>query len=249
MSKYIAYNEKMLDTICADLYKQFATFGSLSVEYGKPYKDKTRRQLGFFFGAIVNAVREFYLEKGINYEIEEIKSNFYQAISPRQTITQFNGKQYEVCKHISEMSLEEMSEFIDKAIWLCDNARAFQGLILHPSIRYTWIRHITKDDLRTLDIRSFPRHCPEYLASVRKQACLCCGRQNDVEAHHLKEAGHTGTAYKADDWCVIPLCRACHREYHVKGKQAFMSNLGWITKYVDIVNFTAVCYSRWLLKK
>jgi len=248
MTKLVAYNERMLDVACSDLYRTLKEKGSVSIEYGVPFKDKTRRQLGFFFGAIVDSVISFFEEQGIKYSVEEVKDNFYQAISPRKTITQFNGKQYEVWKHISEMSLEEMSEFIDKAIWLCDNARAFQGLILHPSIRYTFIRHITQDDIRELNTRSFQRHNPEYLSYVRKQACICCGRYNEVEAHHLKEAGYSGTAYKADDWQVIPLCTECHREYHIKGKEAFEEKMQWLLKYIDFPSFTAVCYNRWLTK-
>lgn len=247
--KLVAYNEKMLDTACSEMYRLLKENGEVAVEFGKPYKDKTRRQLGFFFGAIVDSVVEFFEQQGIKYEVQEVKDNFYQAIAPRKTITQFNGKQYETWKHISEMSLEEMSEFIDKSIWLCDKAKAFQGMILHPSIRYTWIRHITQEELLLMDKRFFPRKCPEYLSYIRKQACLCCGRFNSVEAHHLKEAGESGTAYKVDDWETIPLCQECHRAYHTKGKEWFNNQVNWLIKYINLEDFTACCYNKWLMKK
>lgn len=237
----------MLDVVFSEMYRLFNEYKELSVDFGKPHKDKTKAQNNFFWGAIVGSVIDFYNQQEIKYSPDEVKTNFYQAIAPRKTITQFDGKQYETWKSISEMSLEEMSEFIDKSIWLCDNARAFQGLILHPSIRYTFIRHIGNDELRSIRIKDFPRKCPEYLEYTRKQACLCCGRFG-CEAHHLKEAGKSGVAYKVDDWEVVPLCNSCHREYHIKGKQEFMENLKWITKYLSIDDFCAVNFNRWYMK-
>ena len=245
--KTIIYNDKMLDTVFSEMYRMFNEYKELSVEFGKPYKDHSLRQLGFFWGAIVDSVIDFYHQQGIKYSPDEVKTNFYQAIAPRKTITQFNGKQYETWKSISEMSLEEMSEFIDKSIWLCDNARAFQGLILHPSIRYTFIRHIGQNELRSIDTGKFPRKCPEYLEHIRKQACICCGRFG-CEAHHLKETGKSGVAYKVDDWETVPLCNSCHREYHIKGKQEFMENLKWITKYLSLEDFCVVNFNRWFVK-
>lgn len=247
--KLVCHNEKMLDTACFEMYRLLSEQGEIYVDFGKPFKDNTIRQLGFFWGAIVDSVVYFFASRGVKYTKEEVKDNFYQAISPRKTITQFNGKQYETWKHISEMSRDEMSEFIDKAIWLCDNARAFQGLILHPSIRYTWIRHITAEELRNIDRRSFPRNCAEYLSYTRKQACICCGRFNGVEAHHLKEEGKTGTAYKADDWEVLPLCCECHREYHINGKQAFLDKMKWLTRYISLDDFCACNFQKWRIKK
>lgn len=244
--KLVCYNEKMLDTACAEMYRILKENGQLALEFGKPYKDKTHRQLGFFWGAIVDSVISFYEQHGVKYSPDEVKENFYQAISPRKTITQFNGKQYETWKHISEMSLEEMAEFIDKAIWLCDNARAFKGLVLHPSIRYTWIRHLTEEEVR--NIRTPERKQPEYLEYIRKQSCLICGRYG-CEAHHIKEAGITGTAYKADDWQAIPLCSDCHRQYHIKGKDWFNEQVSWILKYISIPDFCLVCFNRWRMKK
>ena len=94
-----------------------------------------------------------------------------------------------------------------------------------------------------------PRSSPEYLAHTRQQACLCCGKMNNTEVHHLKIAGQTGTSYKADDWLTIPLCRECHIEdLHSHGQESFYQNLDWITKYIDLVNFCRVRYLRWFNK-
>lgn len=246
--KMVCHNERMLQVACSDMFDKLSEYGELAVEYGKPYKDKTLKQTGFFFGALVDSVIEFFKAQGIVYSVDEVKNNFYQAISPKKTITQFNGKQYIIPKHISEMSREEMSEFIDKAIWLCDNARAFHGLILHPSIRYTFIRHITIDELRAINERQFPRTCPEYLEYQRKQACLVCGIMNQSEAHHLKEAGYSGVARKADDWLSIPLCAQHHREYHIRGKEWFKSQTEWIEKHLTLYDFCKVNFNKYLMK-
>jgi hypothetical protein len=242
--KIICHNQRMLDTACQEMYRLLKENGELALDFDKPYKDKTKLQLGFFFGAIVKSIVSFYKDKGIEYSQDEVKTNFYQAISPRKTVTQFNGKQYETWKHISEMSLEEMSEFIDKALWLCDNAHAFQGLVLHPSIRYTWIRHLTDQEIIELNKAPHERHSPEYLEYQRKQCCLVCGRYG-CEAHHIKEPNKSGVAYKADDVYAIPLCPECHRMYHTIGKEWFNEQIDWILKYISIDDFCLCCYNRW----
>lgn len=249
MTKVVAYNEKMLDTIFLDLYKKLEEYGSIYIDYDKPYKEKTKKQVNFFFGAIVNSVIDFFKEQGTIYSVEEIKDNFYQAIAPRKIITQFNGKKYETWKHISEMSLEEMSEFIDKSIWLCDNAKIFQGLILHPSIRNVWIRHITQDDIYSVNKMKIPLRDKEYLEYIRKQPCLWCGIANKSEAHHLRINNNSGVAIKPSDVYCVPLCRKHHIEYHAKGSEKFYKECDWITKYVDIATFCMLNYSRWYNKR
>jgi 5-methylcytosine-specific restriction endonuclease McrA len=244
----VVYNEKMLDKVCIDLYAKLKEYGELSVCYEKPFKYKTKKQTAFYFGALVKSIVEFYLEQGNEYTPDEVKTNFYQAIAPRKTITQFNGKQYETWKSISKMSLEEMSEFIDKSIWLCDNAKEFKGLILHPSIRYTFIRHLEPLDVHSINTGAFPSKCHEYLEYALKQACLVCGVCHQSEAHHLKEVNQSGVGYKVDDWEVIPLCKECHRNYHTQGKGWFNEQVKWITKYLSIEDFCAVNFNRWLMK-
>ena len=148
------------------------------------------------------------------------------------------------------MDIEEASLFIDRCVWLIDNARCFQGLTLHPSLRYTWVRHVSKDDLLEISQAKMPRLCPEYLEHTRKQACLCCGRNNVSQVHHLKLAGESGTGFKADDWLTIPLCPQCHLgELHQKGQEEFYKNLEWITKYISLVDFCRLRFLKWQMKK
>lgn len=251
----VVYNEKQLDVIVGDMFNRFNEYKSLAISYDKPYKDKTLKQLGYFFGGLVNSIKDYYHEIGEEWEVEDIKENFYQACSKLderliKQVRRFNGDIYEVPKRLSEMDIEEASAFIDKSVWLIDNAKCFQGLILHPSLRYTWVRHVSKDDLLEISQSKMPRLCPEYLEHTRKQACLCCGRNNVSQVHHLKIAGESGIGFKADDWLTIPLCPQCHLgELHQKGQEEFYKNLEWITKYISLVDFCRLRFLKWQMKK
>lgn len=251
----VVYNEKQLEVIVGDMFNRFNEYKSLAISYDKPYKDKTLKQLGYFFGGLVNSIKDYYHEIGEEWEVEDIKENFYQACSKLderliKQVRRFNGDIYEVPKRLSEMDIEEASAFIDKSVWLIDNAKCFQGLILHPSLRYTWVRHVSKDDLLEISQAKMPRLCPEYLEHTRKQACLCCGRNNVSQVHHLKLAGESGTGFKADDWLTIPLCPQCHLgELHQKGQEEFYKNLEWITKYISLVDFCRLRFLKWQMKK
>lgn len=251
----VVYNEKQLEVIIGDMYNRFNEYKSLAIAYDKPFKDKSLRQLGYFFGALVGSIKDYYHEIGEEWEVEAIKENFYQACSKLderlvKQVRRFNGDVYEVPKRLSEMNIEEASLFIDRCVWLIDNAKCFQGLILHPSLRYTWVRHVSKDDLLEISHAKMPRLYPEYLEHTRKQACLCCGRNNVSQVHHLKLAGESGTGFKADDWLTIPLCPQCHLgELHQKGQEEFYKNLEWITKYISLVDFCRLRFLKWKMKK
>lgn len=251
----VVYNEKQLDVIVGDMFNRFNEYKSLAISYDKPYKDKTLKQLGYFFGGLVGSIKDYYKEIGEEWEVEDIKENFYQACAKiderlKKEVRRFNGDVYEVPKRLSEMDIEEASLFIDRCVWLIDNARCFQGLTLHPSLRYTWVRHVKPEDLLEISRENMPRSCPEYLEHTRKQACLCCGKNNVSQVHHLKLIGESGTAYKADDWLTIPLCPQCHLgELHQKGQEEFYKNLEWITKYISLVDFCRLRFLKWQMKK
>jgi len=248
--KKVIYNTEMLDKACQDMYKLLAEKKSINLEYGEVYKDKSLAQNGFFFGALVDSVISFYLEMGIKYTVDEVKNNFYQAVSYldddfKKKVRRFNGDEYEVPKRISDMNREEMSKFIDKCIWLIDNAKAFQGMKLSPDIRNTWIRHITQDDLRMINEKSFPYSDGEYMSYLHKQTCLVCGCHNDIEAHHLRIDGMGGTAKKPPDWMVVPLCQEHHRAYHLRGHDWFLEQIGCLTKYLTLKEYLICSYYRW----
>lgn len=252
--KTIVKNDREFDTIMNDIYNKYREYGELQLDYGKPYKDKTLKQLGFFFGGLVDSVIDYYESLGEKWEVNDVKENFYSATSYldeslRKTVKRFNGSEVQVPKRLSEMNLEEASLFIDRCIYLIDHAKNFKDLILRPELRYTWVRNLTKEKLYNLRFQQFPRVDKEYLEHTRKQACLWCGKTTGCEAHHLKVAGQTGTAYKADDWLCVPLCPECHRYYHQIGKDSFENDLRWITKYISLVDFCRIRYLKWKNKQ
>lgn len=255
MTKTIAYNDRQLDVVLNDIYNQYRTFGEVQVDYCKPYKEKTLRQLGFFWGALIDSVVDFYKDRGDIWKPEDVKENFYSACSQlderlKKSVRRFNGDVRDEPVRLSEMDIDTASIFIDKCIYLIDNAKCFSGLILHPSIRYTWIRHIKQEDIDALRWHKFPREDKVYLEHTRKQACIFCGVQNQSEVHHIKMAGYSGTAYKSDDYLTIPLCHQCHIGItHQKGQETLLEGLKWITKYIPLDVFCKIRYLKWKYKK
>lgn len=248
--KKTIYNTEMLDKSVQDIYRLLEEKKSINLEWGEVYKDKSLAQNGFFFGALVDSVISFFLEHGTKYTVDNVKNNFYQAVSYldedfRKKIIRFNGEEYEVPKHISDMNREEMSRFIDKCIWLIDNAKEFRGMKLAPDIRNTWVRHITQEDLRMINERSFPYSDYEYMSYLHKQTCLVCGCHNGIEAHHLRIDGMGGTAKKPPDWMCVSLCSECHRKYHTRGHEWFLEQIHWLTKYLSLKEYLICNYNRW----
>lgn len=237
-----------------DMCRAFNEYGELYLTYGKPYKDKSLNQLGYVFGGLISAIVDFYKQRGEIWEVDDVKENLYSGASYfderlRKTITRFNGESYTVPKRLSEMDRETASLFIDRVLYLIDNAKCFKGLYLHPSLRYTWVRHITLEDLQQLRFVKLPKEDKEYLAFEHKEPCLWCGRNDNIQVHHLKEAGYSGAALKAPDWLSIPLCVTCHARYHTLLKPDFEQATAWITKYINMVDFCKIRYRKWLLKK
>lgn len=249
--KTIAYNERQLDVILKDMYDKFNKFGSLQVEYQKPFKDMTVKQLGYIWGGLIESVIDFFDEQGNHFDEITVKENFYSGASYlddrlKKTVRRFNGETVEIPLRMSEMSAEQASIFIDKCLYLIDNAKCFAGLVLRPELRYTWIRHISKDDLFNLKNAVFPREDKLYLEHLRKQHCICCGIANQSQVHHLKVAGLSGTAYKSDDVYTLPLCQSCHISLtHGQGQNELIKALHWIVKYMPLEDFCRLNYLRW----
>lgn len=54
---------------------------------------------------------------------------------------------------------------------------------------------------------------PDYLAYIRKKACVICGK-SPCEPHHF---GRSGVGKKSHDYETVPLCTAHHRIFHTVG--------------------------------
>lgn len=76
-----------------------------------------------------------------------------------------------------------------------------------------------------------------YVALVKKSPCIVCGAGKS-DAHHFPRTKGAG----ANDWHVIPLCRACHREAHDGGSAWLWSRrhaiFGWFYKVIEGMNDT-----------
>jgi len=248
--KKTIYNTEMLDKAVNDIYRLLAEKKSINLEYSEVIKARSRKQDGFFFAALVDSIICYFNELGVKYTVDEVKNNFYNAISYidddfMKTVHRFNGEEYKVPMNISDMDRKQMSVFIDKCVWLIDNAKPFQGMKLAPDIRNTWIRHITQDDLRMINEKYFPYSDAEYMGYLHKQTCLVCGCHNGIEAHHLRTDGKGGTAKKPPDWMCVPLCSECHRKYHTRGHEWFLEQVHWLIKYLSLKEFLICNYYRW----
>ena len=244
-------NKEQLEVVKKDIDFKFAEYGRLQVDIAKPAKDKSLNQLGYIFGGLVEAIRSYFAEAGEQWAVNDIKENLYRGCALlddnlRHRINKFNGESYEVPLRLSEMNREQASLFIDRCLYLLDNSKVFEGLVLHPSLRYTWVMHLDKNELRNLSDADIPDRDAAYLSYIRKQACIWCGRCNNTEAHHLRESGLSGTGIKAKDAYTLPLCDNCHRyKLHQNGVNDFMEAMKWITKYVPLETFCLCCYNRW----
>lgn len=242
--KITIYNEATLDNVCKEMYTLLGEKKAINLSYEEYHKPKSKKQLGFFFAAICDAVVDFYHKQGLDeWTTNAVKELFYQAVSPKRKMIRFNGDVYDYSLRISEMDMKQMSDFIDNVLILIERAPCFKNLILTPDVRYCWVHNITSDDLNILRFKG-PRKCPEYLEYRRKQCCIVCGAYG-CEAHHLRETEESGVARKADDWQTISLCREHHRMYHTKGNKWLEQQIGWILKYMTLEEFCYICYNRW----
>lgn len=245
MTKFVAYNQQQLDIAYQEMCRVLEETHAINLDFSEYKKPKTKKQLGFMFGCIVGAVLEFYHKLGDKSWTEKAVCRlFYDALSPKIKMVKLNGDIFEYPKQISEMNREEMSNFIDDCIHLIDRAKCFQGLVLHPSVRNTWIHNVTLDDILAIDSNKFPRKCPEYLEYRRKQCCIICGKYG-CEAHHIRESEDAGISRKANDWETISMCKLCHAKYHDCGSKQFKDSLWWILDYLDLNDFVKCQFSRW----
>lgn len=243
--KITCYNELMLDNACKDMYRILAENKAINVSYEEYHKPKSKKQLGFFFAAICDAIVDFYHKQGLDeWTSNAVKELLYNAVSPKRKMVRFNGDVYDYSLRISEMDMNQMSNFIDNVLNLIERAPCFKGLILTPDVRYCWVHNIEKEDLRDL-LEPNVRKCPEYLEYRRKQCCIVCGAFG-CEAHHLRDVEEAGEGRKADDWQTISLCREHHHMYHTKGNRWLEGQIGWILKYMTLEEFCACCFQRWL---
>lgn len=74
---------------------------------------------------------------------------------------------------------------------------------------------------------------PKAIWITEQPCCVCRFRMTD--AHHVKTRGAGG-----DDRYLVPLCRACHTEVHMKGVETFIRRFG-----VDLWRVAEMMEAQW----
>ena len=75
--KITCYNESMLDNVCREMYTLIGDKKAINISYEEYHKPKSKKQLGFFFGAICDAVLDFYHKQGFDeWTVNAIKELF-----------------------------------------------------------------------------------------------------------------------------------------------------------------------------
>lgn len=68
--------------------------------------------------------------------------------------------------------------------------------------------------------KPFTDEDPEYLAFIRTQPCIICGRTHCVAAHHQPEKGQGTMGGKCSDYRTIPLCEGIDGHHRGNGTKA-----------------------------
>lgn len=257
MTKIIIYNQEQLEVAIQDLRNSFEKNKRINLSYEKASKEKTIKQLGFIWGALIDSVVNFFRECGYGVSPESVKGDLYaetEQYLPELIIenTIFGNRKPRM-KTMSEMNREEMSLFINAIFLVLENNKIFSALELSPSIRHNWVYHVTKEELNDISKTKLPQYDPQYLDYIRSLPCLVCGKRGYTNAHHLKDPRLCGLTQKAGDWATIPLCcdgfhGGCHHSLaHGKGNDALKEALCWIP--FDLKDFCALQYNRWKLHK
>lgn len=245
--KFVIYNEPMLETAILDIRNRFNEFHRLNISYEKPSKEKTYKQMGFIFAALVGQITDYLRECGFNVEEDDVRYKLYEDVAeivPEMVVDNvlFGGKQR--IKHLGEMDRELCSKFIDGIFKILDTKPMYDGIKMHPSTYYNYLWHLDPIDIEIAEKEMLPERNEDYLNWVRELPCMCCGIQHRSHAHHAKIEKYVSNSKKTPDWCAIPLCKHCHLDgAHLKGHNWLLEQLKWLP--VDLETFCKVNYIRW----
>lgn len=244
---YVVTNTKKLVNIFGEIRDELekSNITSINLSWEKSSRPKTLSQLGYFFGGLVKAIKAHYFDLfGTEYDAELIKEMLYNECSQIEEFVCPNGTVLYQHKRISRMTIQEMSDFIEKVIDFCDEYE----IVLQPELKYLWINNLNPRTVEEVEQTKFPERDEEYLRYVRKETCLVCGK-GQVEAHHTKIPELAGLGDKTPDWCAIPLCPTCHRYFdgdgHI-GTDLIVKLCPFIFKQIGVKQFLKMRYHRWL---
>lgn len=232
-------NREALNTIIQDIYRNAKYPLNLIAEPVK--RMKTKKQLGYIFGGIFQALADYYKDQqGETWTSEDIKTMVYNELNLFEKRQYPNGKEYYNPITISKMTTDQTSMFINAVLDWIDNET---DCILHPSLRYCWLLHVTDKQIDEVMSYAAQLRDPAYLNHIRNLTCINCGRYG-VEAAHMRINYQAGAGIKPPDWLAIPLCHSCHIErQHTEGKEIKAPY------NYDMKVFCKLCYVRWIRKE
>lgn len=248
--KLVIYNNEMLETAITDIKNTFDREKRLNLSYEKAKKEKTYKQMGFIFSALIGQITDYFRSCGFNVDEEDVRYKLYEDVAeivPEMVVDNqlFGGKSR--IKHLGEMDRELCSKFINGIFAVLDTQPMYDGLKMHPSTYYNWVFHLDIEDVKQAQITELPERDEDYLNFVRDLPCIICGIQHRSDAHHLKDNRLGGISEKSPDWSAMPLCHKCH--LGIAHGTGFKENMGWLPRDLELKDFTRLCYLRWKNKK
>lgn len=225
--------------------KLLADGREINLSYERSAKPVSKKQVGFFFGALVNQIWLYFRNNGWTLTEKQVRYGLYKQVAqvvPNMTYDLSMFGQEPQVKHLSDFeTAEEMSEFISGVFTVIDTNPLYEGIKLSPDVYYTWLNHITNDEIIALQKQTLPERDNDYLNHIRSLPCIMCGKQHKSHAHHLKDNRLGGISEKSPDWSAMPLCPDCH--LNIAHGTGFKNALKWIK--IDLADFTKICYLRW----
>ena len=243
---YIITNESKLNNVFEEIKRELKNNKDkmLNLSYDFSSRPKTLKQLKFYFGGLISAIKRHFIELyGKEYETDIIKEMLYNEVGITEELICPNGKVLQENKRISRMTVQEMSEFIEKTIDFCDE----YGIILQPELRYLWIYNLSPQIIEEVENTKFKEKDDDYLRYIRKQKCLICGASR-CEAHHIKDKNIIGLGMKTPDYYAISLCSEHHRNYnggHITTED-LKKECRFIFDYLTPKQFCKLQYKRYL---
>lgn len=250
MTKIIIYNQEQLEVAIQDLRNSFEKNKRINLSYEKASKEKTNKQIGFLFAALINGITDYLQECGFNVDAEDVRYKLYSDVAevlPEMVIDKqiFGGKPR--IKHLGDMDRELMSKFIDTIFYLLDTSPLYAGIQLHPSVYYNYLWHLDPEEIKIAQTTNLPERDEYYLEYVHNCPCMVCGIQHRSHAHHAKIPKYVSNSKKTPDWTAIPLCYLHHLQIaHNEGHKCLEEKLKWLP--YDLETVCRISYLRWKFK-
>ena len=92
----------------------------------------------------------------------------------------------------------------------------------YPKLVDKFYRYLIEDDDWVSKDNRDSRNIPKNVKSELGDACICCGRDGEIEYHHIVPHSRGG---RTDSWNLVPMCKSCHRlaefQFFIKNRDIF----------------------------